>query len=69
MLSFSMDPDGFVITKTLDSGICKNCTVLAGKADITFEYGRRADVKDGIYLHHILMLGSYILSSTTNSYS
>jgi hypothetical protein len=50
-----MDLDGFIITNNLHDGICTKCTGLAGKVDIIFGDGTRADVKDGIYLRHILM--------------
>jgi hypothetical protein len=50
----AMDPQGHLISMMPSDGICKNCTILAGKADITLESGERADIKDGVYLHHIL---------------
>lgn len=49
-----MDPNGFIVSLTVREGLCTNCTVLAGKADITFDDGARADVSRGVYLHHIL---------------
>jgi hypothetical protein len=58
MLNKPMDPNGYIISLTVKDGICKDCTVLAGKADITVEDGRRADIVDGIYLHHILGLST-----------
>jgi hypothetical protein len=53
-LNKPMDPNGFIVSMTVKEGFCSDCTVLAGKADITFEDGKRADVADGVYLHHIL---------------
>jgi hypothetical protein len=35
-------------------GVCKDYTALAGRADITLEDGTRADIINGVYLHHIL---------------
>jgi hypothetical protein len=49
-----MDPQGHLISMMPTDGICKDCTILVGKADITLEDGTRADIKDGLYLHHIL---------------
>ena len=34
--------------------VCSNCTVLAAKADVVFENGTRADVANGVYLHHVI---------------
>jgi hypothetical protein len=48
-----MDPHGFVVTFSAE-GICTNCTILAAKADVTVENGTRADIDDGVYVHHIL---------------
>jgi hypothetical protein len=54
---FAMDPDGFAFGKQLD-GLPTDVTVLAGKADVVFENGTRADIADGVYLHHVIsMLG------------
>src|ERR1700753_2374530 len=44
----SMDPIGKVITATLSNGFCQDCTVLAGKADLAFENGTRADISSGV---------------------
>jgi hypothetical protein len=52
--SFAMDPDGFAFGKQLDGGFCTNCTVLAAKADVVFENGTRADIANGVYLHHVI---------------
>jgi hypothetical protein len=43
-----MDPDGFLVSKMIRDGICSDCTVLSGKADLTFEDGSPAgiDVSD-----------------------
>jgi hypothetical protein len=49
-----MDPDGFPFGKTLDGGLCTDCTMLAGKADVVFENGTRADIANGVYLHHVV---------------
>ena len=39
---------GYVISKVLRDGICKDCTVIAGKTDLTFENGTRADIGAGV---------------------
>ena len=51
-----MDPDGFIVSKMIGDGICKDCTVLTGKAEITYEDGSRAGINNGVYLHHILVM-------------
>jgi hypothetical protein len=52
--TLAMDPDGFPFAKTLDGGLCTDCTMLAGKADVVFENGTRADIANGVYLHHVI---------------
>lgn len=39
---------------TIQAGLCKECTVLAAKLDAVFENGTRADIKSGVYLHHVV---------------
>lgn len=39
-----MDPNGFIVSKMIREGICSDCTVLAGKAEITFEDGSPAGI-------------------------
>jgi len=51
-----MDPNGFLISNMIDQGICTDCTVLAGKADITFEDGTPAGINNGVYLHHVIVM-------------
>ena len=53
-LNKPMDPNGFILSLTVKEGVCGDCTVLAGKSDITFEDGSRAGIENGVYLHHIL---------------
>jgi hypothetical protein len=36
-------------------GICTNCVVLSGNADATDKSGRRLELGDGVYNHHIIM--------------
>jgi hypothetical protein len=50
-----MDPNGYSVAGTLAEGICKDCTVLAGKTDIVFANGTRADLSMGVYLHHVIV--------------
>jgi hypothetical protein len=47
-----MDPNGYGFIRRLSSGICKNCTVLAGRTSVTFENGTEAGVANGVYIHH-----------------
>jgi hypothetical protein len=49
----TMDPDGQIISLTIKDGICQDCTVLAGKSNIVFENGTRAQVQNGVYMHHL----------------
>lgn len=51
---FAMDPDGFAFGRQLEGGFCTDCTILAGKVDVVFENGTRADVANGVYLHHVI---------------
>jgi hypothetical protein len=48
----TLDPNGINILRTITSGICSNCTILGVKADFVFEDGKRADIENGVYLHH-----------------
>jgi hypothetical protein len=43
-----------------NSGYCTDCTVLAAQVDIVFENGTRADIVNGVYLHHLVagMMGN-----------
>lgn len=50
-----MDPNGQVVLSRL-SGFCTDCSVVHGAAYIAHEDGSRVDVKDGAYLHHLLIL-------------
>lgn len=51
----TMDPNGYSVVGSM-SNICKGCTVLAGKVDVVFENGTRADLQSGIYLHHLVAI-------------
>ena len=67
-----MDPNGQVLMKRL-SGFCSDCNVVHGSAFIANADGSRVDVKDGAYLHHLLVLstqkrvGSYYNCSRSDS--
>jgi hypothetical protein len=37
----SMDPNGLPFSRSIAEGICKDCTVLAGKMDAVFPHGIR----------------------------
>jgi hypothetical protein len=47
--------EGMIFDRRL-TGVCKNCTVLAGKADLHFLNGTRATISHGVYNHHLLIL-------------
>jgi hypothetical protein len=51
-----MDPNGFLLSKMIDGGICSDCTVLSGKAEVTYEDGSPAGIDKGVYLHHVLVM-------------
>jgi hypothetical protein len=55
-----MDPNGTPFSLTAQSGYCTDCTVLAAQVDIIFENGTRADIVNGVYLHHLVaaMMGN-----------
>jgi hypothetical protein len=54
-----MDPAGFPFARKLEPNkLCSDCTVLAGKLDIVFANGSRADIQDGVYLHHVVSMMS-----------
>jgi len=36
----------------LKDGFCKDCTVISVKTDLVYEDGNRADISNGIYVHH-----------------
>jgi hypothetical protein len=55
-IGLAMDPNGFPFTRTMDGGFCQDCTVLAAKIDIVFENGTRADIANGVYLHHLVAM-------------
>ncbi|KAF2403692.1 hypothetical protein EJ06DRAFT_288207 [Trichodelitschia bisporula] len=50
----AMDPNGTPFSRTLDGGVCTDCTVLAAAIDIVFANGSRADIANGVYLHHLV---------------
>jgi hypothetical protein len=64
----TMDANGINILRTLGEGLCSNCTLLGVKADFVFDNGKRADVENGIYLHHAstLNLGSKPVAAWLN---
>jgi hypothetical protein len=66
MLNGAMDPEGFQVSKTLNDGICKDCSILSSKIDAVFENGTRADLTSGVYLHHIIALNGGTVQSKTN---
>jgi len=52
-----MDPNGFSTMRILSNdSFCQDCTVLAGKLDVIFENGTKADISGGVYLHHVITI-------------
>src|ERR1700712_2938406 len=52
-----MDPNGFSTARMLSPGaMCTDCTVLAGRMEVAFENGTKADIKSGVYLHHAVAM-------------
>jgi hypothetical protein len=45
-----MDPNGVGVVKRLSTGICKDCTVLAGKTTVVYANGTKAELSNGVYL-------------------
>jgi hypothetical protein len=68
MSNVTLDPNGIALLRTFSEGICSDCTVLGVKADFVFEDGKRADIENGIYLHHAqaMNLGSKPISAWLN---
>jgi hypothetical protein len=52
----AMDPNVFPFSRTMYGGICSDCTVLGAKTDIVFEDETRADIINGVYLHHLIAM-------------
>ncbi|KAF2399753.1 hypothetical protein EJ06DRAFT_562046 [Trichodelitschia bisporula] len=55
MPGIQMDPHGQVTMRRL-GGFCTDCTVIHGAAYVANADGGRVDVKEGAYLHHLLIL-------------
>jgi hypothetical protein len=54
--SVPYDPNGISLVRSFKEGaLCSNCTILAAKADIVYEDGKRADIASGVYNHHALV--------------
>jgi hypothetical protein len=51
-----MDPNGFGFLKRLSSGVCKDCTMLAGKTRVVSEAGKVLGIADGVYVHHAVVM-------------
>ena len=48
-----MDPNGTPFNMFLNGGFCTDCTILAAQLDVVFDNGTRADIANGVYLHHV----------------
>jgi hypothetical protein len=68
MSNVTLDPNGINILRTFNEGMCSDCTILGVKADFVFDDGKRADIENGIYLHHAstLNLGSKPVAAWLN---
>jgi hypothetical protein len=53
-----MDPDGRQIGGPVQDGICKECTILKARAEITDATGKAMSIGSGLYLHHIVVAAS-----------
>jgi len=51
----NMDPNGFLIKGILQEGICKMCTIIRAKAQVTNNVGKEVSIGSGVYLHHIVV--------------
>jgi hypothetical protein len=45
-----MDPNGVMMVKRLEGGICQECTVLAGRTSVVYGNGTKAELANGVYL-------------------
>ena|ERR1700712_1672351 len=68
VIDTTLDPSGINIVRTFKEGVCSDCTILAAKTDIVFADGKRADVSEGVYLHHLtnMNLGSKDVAAWLN---
>lgn len=57
-----MDPNGIGLVKRLNTGFCKDCTVLSGKVDVVFANGTKAGISNGVYLHHAVTVSLILLT-------
>jgi len=50
----AMDPNGYAFVGSFVDGICSECTVLTAAVDVVLPSGKRADIANGVYLHHLV---------------
>jgi hypothetical protein len=50
----SLDPKGQASIDLLTSGLCSNCTILAGHTSLAFADGSEAGPAQGVYIHHVI---------------
>ncbi|KAF1816595.1 hypothetical protein P152DRAFT_493004 [Eremomyces bilateralis CBS 781.70] len=50
----TLDPNGSAFSGVLE-GLCKNCIILFGSTDLTYENGSHADIATGVYNHHVFI--------------
>jgi hypothetical protein len=53
-LMASLDPTGQSCMMVMPSGMCDDCTILAGRSGLVFEDGSVASLGQWVYIHHIL---------------
>jgi len=52
--TLNMDPKSDILIRTL-KGLPNNAAILSGRMDTVFEDGSKADVAQGVYIHHLLV--------------
>jgi hypothetical protein len=53
ILNSPIDPAGYSAARTYKEGVCSNCTILKSRTDVVLKDGKRADISEGVYLHHV----------------
>lgn len=56
----SLDTNGQAFLEIISDGLCSNCTVLAGGTRLVFEDDTLAGPAQGVYVHHIISIGTYL---------
>jgi hypothetical protein len=53
VLNSPLDPAGYSVVHTYKEGVCSDCTILKSRTDVVLKDGKRADISEGVYLHHL----------------